>query len=123
MAGALLPDASVHEDESYFVAHFMKTSGNKKGFNWQDFKNKYYDKIQVNSILQGYMCHIIMDAVWFQQIADKYIRVHPREVRQKYYQKAYEDYVDRSIDLCIEELTYISKKDCHTNPQDLYVKK
>ena len=34
-----------------------------------------------------------------------------------------EENVDRSIDLCIEELTYISEKDCHANPEDLYVEK
>lgn len=189
LIGALLPDASEHEDKSYFSAHFMETKGNKKGFNWQEFKNKYYDEVQKDSIYQGYMCHIIMDAVWFQLIADKYIRIYPQTIRQEYYKKAYrdywklndilprkygiskpvmnipkisiteihdslvtkvidglqeqfdiseryettdmelipysaiEEYIDRSIELCIKELTNVSKKECYINPENLYVEK
>lgn len=40
----------------------------------------------------GYLCHLITDAIWFQQMADKYIRKYPREIRQEYYQKGYEDF-------------------------------
>ena len=43
-------------------------------------------------LYQGYMCHIIMDAVWYKRVADKYIRIYPPEIRQKYYDKAYRDY-------------------------------
>lgn len=90
--GALLPDASSHEDKSYFAAHFMRTCGEIKGFNWHEFKEKYSEKIKKDSLYQGYMCHIIMDAVWFQKIADKYIRIYPQPIRQEYYYKAYKDY-------------------------------
>jgi len=38
------------------------------------------------------MCHLIMDAVWYHDIADRYIRVYLASIRQEYYNKAYSDY-------------------------------
>lgn len=92
--GALLPDLSSHDDGSYDKAHF----GEKllelklKGINWEKFRNKYSYHMGCDSLYQGYYCHLIMDALWFSKIVDKYIRVHPHPERKVYYQKSYEDY-------------------------------
>lgn len=189
LIGALLPDASAHEDKSYDKAHFMKANETKKGFGWQEFKNKYYNEIQTNPFYKGYMCHIIMDAVWFCEIVDKYVRIYPRTVRQEYYKKVYRDYwkmndilpkkygvskpqidvpeihieeihhslipnildglqqqfdiqesyepddlefipyeaireyIAKSVEMCIGELTHVSVKECYFNPKDMYVNK
>jgi hypothetical protein len=92
--GALLPDLSLHEDGSYDMAHF----GEKlielkiKGINWEKFRNKYSYQMSCDSLYEGYYCHLIMDALWFSKIVDKYIRIHPHPERKVYYQKSYEDY-------------------------------
>lgn len=94
MMGALLPDLSKHEDGSYDRAHF----GQKimevgiKGINWDEFKVKYLDLMKTDPLYLGYYCHLIMDAMWFSKIVDKYIRVYPYPERQNVYQKNYSDY-------------------------------
>ncbi len=94
MIGALLPDASSHQDGSYSIAHFVdfKLDQGIKGFNWNNFKQKYEQYLISDSIYLGYFCHLIMDAVWFKNMADKYIRIHPKKERNIYYQKGYEDF-------------------------------
>ncbi len=93
--GALLPDLSLHEDGSYDKAHFgeILMEESKKGINWLNFRNKYRDEMETDSMYLGYYSHLIMDALWFAQIADKYIRVYPNPERKIYYKKSYEDYI------------------------------
>ncbi|MDF2543854.1 MAG: hypothetical protein K0S47_3572 [Herbinix sp.] len=92
--GSLLPDLSLHEDGSYDRAHYGEYSAENKtkGINWHKFRNKYYHAMRMDSLYLGYICHLIMDALWFSKIADKYIRIHPYPERKEYYQKSYEDY-------------------------------
>lgn len=92
--GALLPDLSLHEDGSYDMAHYGEKliETKRKGFNWHKFRSKYYYQMGFDSLYLGYYCHLIMDALWFSEIADKYIRNHPYPERKVYYQKSYEDY-------------------------------
>lgn len=92
--GSLLPDLSLHEDGSYDRAHYGENLIEKKmkGINWHKFSNKYYHKMNNDSLYIGYYCHLIMDALWFSSIADKFIRIHPYPDRKIYYQKSYEDY-------------------------------
>jgi hypothetical protein len=92
--GALLPDLSLHEDGSYDTAHYSEKliEAKTKGINWHKFRNKYYHQMGCDSLYLGYYCHLIMDALWFFEIADKYIRIHPYPERKVYYQKSYEDY-------------------------------
>lgn len=93
--GALLPDLSSHEDGSYNKAHFgeIHREKRKKGINWHNFRNKYRDEMETDSMYLGYYSHLIMDALWFAQIADKYIRIYPNPERKIYYKKSYEDYL------------------------------
>ena len=92
--GALLPDLSLHEDGSYDRAHYGEklTETKMKGINWHKFRSKYYHQMGCDSLYLGYYCHLIMDALWFSKIADKYIRIHPYPERKVYYQKSYDDY-------------------------------
>jgi hypothetical protein len=92
--GALLPDLSLHEDGSYDKAHFgEKLSLNeRKGINWHNFRKKYIHQINCDSLYLGYYSHLIMDALWFSKIADRFIRIHPHPERKIYYQKSYDDY-------------------------------
>ncbi len=101
--GALLPDLSKHEDGSYEKAHFgeVLTKKNKKGINWLKFKDKYNWQMS-DSLYMGYYCHLIMDALWFSSIADKFIRIHPYPERKLYYKMSYTDF---------RVLNYILSKD------------
>ncbi len=95
VAGALLPDAALKTDGSYMRSHFVnidKEMG-QKTFDWTLFVDVYYDDIVSDELYLGYMCHLIMDAVWFKRIADQYVRVYPREIRDNYYKKGYSDFV------------------------------
>ncbi len=102
--GALLPDLSQHEDGSYDKAHFWEKlkEENKKGINWIKFKEKYYRQISRDSLYLGYYCHLIMDALWFSSIADRFIRIHPYPERKQYYKMSYDDF---------RALNYILSKD------------
>lgn len=93
--GALLPDLSLHEDGSYNKAHFgeILIEEKVKGFNWHNFRNKYKHQMDTDSMYLGYYSHLIMDALWFSQVVDKFIRVYPKPERNIYYKKSYEDYI------------------------------
>lgn len=92
--GSLLPDLSLHEDGSYDRAHYGENHNERelKGINWHKFRDKYYLNMNNDALYLGYYCHLIMDALWFSKIAEKYIRIHPYPERNIYYQKSYEDY-------------------------------
>lgn len=94
--GSLIPDASNHNDGSYDIAHFgdiVKCNGNiKKGINWTLFESKYKKDLEEDDLYVGYLCHLIADAVWFNRIADKYIRIYPKKDRINYIKKGYEDF-------------------------------
>ena len=101
LVGALLPDASSHKDGSYDVAHFYeevvfyveaKGAVPYKGINWRRFAEKYEDILWKDDMCQGYLCHLIMDAVWFHDIANKYVRIYEYPKRKEMYQKGYEDF-------------------------------
>lgn len=101
LVGALLPDASSHQDGSYDVAHFYnevvfcaeaKGEVPCKGINWRRFAEKYGDILWSNDMCLGYLCHLIMDAVWFHDVADRYVRMYPYPKRRDMYQKGYEDF-------------------------------
>lgn len=94
--GALIPDASSHNDGSYDVAHYFdvrKIDENiSKGINWTRFEKKYEKQIDEDSLYIGYLCHLITDAVWFKRITDKHIRKYPKTDRGIYIQKGYKDF-------------------------------
>jgi hypothetical protein len=92
--GSLLPDLSLHDDGSYDRAHFWErlVEKNRKGIDWNKFRIKYDDNMKTDSLYIGYYCHLIMDALWFSSITDKFVRIHPHPDRKIYYQKSYEDY-------------------------------
>lgn len=92
--GVLLPDLSMHEDGSYDRAHYGENLIENKirGINWIKFNDKYHHRMICDSLYLGYYCHLIMDALWFSKIVDKFIGIHPYAERKTYYQKSYEDY-------------------------------
>ena len=95
LVGALLPDASSHQDGSYDTAHFYEEAEREvlcKGINWRRFAEKYGDILWTDDMCQGYLCHLIMDAVWFHDVADRYVRTYPYPKRRDMYQKGYEDF-------------------------------
>lgn len=106
VVGALIPDASSHNDDSYDIAHFediIKGNDNiRKGINWTLFENKYKKELEEDSLYMGYLCHLITDAIWFKRITDKYIRIYPKSDRMKYIKKGYEDFQKLNA-LLIEE--------------------
>ena len=95
LVGALLPDASSHQDGSYNEAHFydeLQLDILYKGVNWKRFAEKYADRLWTDDLYLGYLCHLIMDAIWFHDIADKYVRIYPYPARKDMYQKGYGDF-------------------------------
>ena len=93
--GVLLPDASSHQDDSYNVSHFYDELEQEvlyKGVNWKRFAQKYREKLWTDDLYLGYLCHLIMDAIWFHDVADKYVRIYPYPARADMYQKGYEDF-------------------------------
>lgn len=95
LVGALLPDASSHSDGSYNVAHFYDEATREvlyKGVNWKKFAQKYADRFWTDDLCLGYLCHLIMDAVWFHDVADKYVRIYEYPERARIYQKGYGDF-------------------------------
>ena len=91
----IVPDASSHEDGSYDYAHGQSWSMDrlKKGIDWTLFEKRYCDAFDGDSIYLGYWCHLVQDSMWFHDIVDKHVRIYPREIRNKYYQKGYADYI------------------------------
>ncbi len=106
VVGALIPDASSHNDDSYDIAHFediIKGNDNiRKGINWTLFENKYKKELEEDPLYMGYLCHLIADAIWFKRITDKYIRIYPKNDRMRYIKKGYEDFQKLNA-LLIEE--------------------
>ena len=106
VVGALIPDASSHNDDSYDIAHFediIKGNDNiRKGINWTLFENKYKKELEEDPLYVGYLCHLIADAIWFKRITDKYIRIYPKNDRMRYIKKGYEDFQKLNA-LLIEE--------------------
>lgn len=105
LLGAVLgPDASSHEDGTYDTAHFGGESEDKmrKGINWKKFTDKYEKQIFANDFVLGYYCHLLQDALWFHEIADKYVRCYQGEEKKLAYQRGYRDY-DRLNYLLIKE--------------------
>lgn len=95
LVGVLLPDASSHQDDSYDRAHFRDEVEQEvvyKGVNWKRFLQKYEDKVWTDDLYLGYLCHLIMDAIWFHDMAVKYVRIYPYPERTNMYQKGYKDF-------------------------------
>lgn len=95
LAGCILPDLSSHEDDSYDLCHYwaVNESQTLKGINWTAFEQNYPKELLQDSVYQGYLCHLIMDSLWFYQIVNPYIRIYPYPERTEYYQKNYHDYI------------------------------
>ncbi len=93
--GSLAPDISSHEDGSYDIAHFGRTNESKriKGIKWTDFAQKYKKEVLTDDLYLGYYTHLITDAIWFKNIANKYIRIYPKAEQKPYLQKGYRDYL------------------------------
>lgn len=92
--GSLIPDASSHSDNSYNIAHFggELKDRSKKGIDWHLFIKKYEHEIMEDSLYQGYICHLIADAIWYKRIMDKYIRIYPKKDRKGYVEIGYGDF-------------------------------
>lgn len=93
IAGSLIPDASSHSDGSYDAAHFSDRAERDgcrvKGINWARFEEKY--RVQLDDALfQGYLCHLITDAVWFCRVTDRFVRWRPDKAAS--YKLGYEDF-------------------------------
>ena len=108
--GSLIPDASSHDDGSYDIAHFgdmVKDNGNiKKGINWNLFECKYKKELEEDTLYMGYLCHLIADAIWFNRIADRYIRIYPKKDRIYYIKKGYEDF--QKLNTLLREKYFVS---------------
>lgn len=104
LGAVVAPDASFHTDGSYDEAHFggLSADGTRKGIDFNRFEEKYGERFEADSLYLGYWCHLIEDAVWVRDMADKYIRIHKGEVKKAYYQKGYRDY---------ERLNYLLQKE------------
>lgn len=91
--GSLAPDISSHDDGSYDIAHFWRKieSEGIKGIDWIKFYNKYRNEILDDDFLLGYYIHLIVDAYWFKNIQDKFIRKYPKDVKSILYTKGYGD--------------------------------
>lgn len=95
LLGATLgPDASSHIDGTYDIAHFgCKTAdGSKKGIHWKHFAEKYEKDLLEDDFFLGYFCHLIQDAIWLHDVADKYVRCYQKEEKRVAIQKGYRDY-------------------------------
>lgn len=94
LIGSLAPDLSSHDDGSYNTSHYWDYIYEKqlKGINWSKFETQYYEQMKVDDLYLGYYCHLIMDAIWFCLMADRYVRKIPKSERNIYYKKGYNDY-------------------------------
>ena len=104
LGAVVAPDASSHAEGSYDEAHFQGWSQDKslKGIDFNRFADKYGERFAEDAFYLGYLCHLIEDAIWVHDVADKYVRVHKGEVKKAYYQKGYRDY---------ERLNYLLQKE------------
>lgn len=104
LGAVVAPDASTHADGSYDCAHFggQSAGGTRKGIDFNRFADKYGERFETDSFYLGYWCHLIEDAVWLHDMADKYVRIHTGEEKKAYYQKGYRDY---------ERLNYLLQKE------------
>ena len=94
LIGAVLaPDTGNKEDGSYCKLHFMETCNDtsKKGLNWNTFSGMHTEEMDKDYYL-GYFCHIIMDALWYHDVYDKYIRHLPNDIKNDKIQAMYRDY-------------------------------
>ena len=93
LRAVLGPDASSHEDGTYETAHFWEKSEDKmrKGINWKKITDKYEKRIFANDFVLGYYCHLLQDALWLHEIADKYVRCYQGEEKKLAYQRGYRD--------------------------------
>ena len=93
LGAVIAPDTGNKEDGSYCKLHYMDIRGDiaLKGFNWSSFADEHKDKMG-NDYYKGYCCHLIMDALWFHDVCDKYIRHLPKDVKSEKIQAMYRDY-------------------------------
>lgn len=168
LIGAVLaPDTGNKEDGSYCKLHFMETHNHisKKGFNWTTFVDMHMEEMDKDYFL-GYFCHIIMDALWYHDIYDKYIRYLPNDIKNENIPRDYisavdipdvsidrgsllsmadrfgkqlqapecdtdelevltwdivADYIEKSKELCMQEVSSVVKGRSGRNPLDLFV--
>jgi len=94
LIGSLAPDMSSHDDGTYNTSHYWDYIYKKqlKGINWGKFETHYFQEMRTDDLYLGYYCHLIMDAIWFCLMADRYVRKKPKSERNSYYQKSYNDY-------------------------------
>ena len=61
-----------------------------KGINWARFEEKYRARLENDALFQGYLCHLITDAVWFCRVTDRFVRWRPDKAAS--YKLGYEDF-------------------------------
>ena len=94
LVGAVLaPDTGNKEDGSYCKLHYMdiRTDFALKGINWTAFAGEHMDAMD-NDYFKGYCCHLIMDALWYHDVNDRYIRHLPAEIKNERIQAMHSDY-------------------------------
>lgn len=93
LGAVIAPDTGNKEDGSYCKLHYMDIRGDiaLKGFNWVSFADEHKDTME-EDYYKGYCCHLIMDALWFHDVCDKYIRHLPKEIKSEKIQAMYRDY-------------------------------
>jgi len=93
LGAVIAPDTGNKEDGSYCKLHYMDIRGDiaLKGFNWVSFADEHKDAME-EDYYKGYCCHLIMDALWFHDVCDKYIRHLPKDVKSEKIQAMYRDY-------------------------------
>lgn len=111
LGAVVAPDASSHADGTYDKAHFQGWLQDRtmKGIDFNRFADKYGDRFKEDTFYLGYWCHLMEDAIWVHDVANKYVRIYTGEVKKAYYQKGYKDY-DRLNYLLLEEYR-LSKPD------------
>ncbi|MBR5761289.1 MAG: hypothetical protein IK018_07505 [Lachnospiraceae bacterium] len=93
LGSVIAPDTGNKEDGSYCKLHYMDIRGDiaLKGFNWVSFADEHKDSME-EDYYKGYCCHLIMDALWFHDVCDKYIRHLPKDIKSEKIQAMYRDY-------------------------------
>lgn len=89
----LAPDTGNKEDGSYCKLHYMdiREDISLKGFNWISFVNMHSGEMS-KDYYKGYCCHLIMDALWFHDVCDKFIRHLPTDIKKEKIKAVYRDY-------------------------------
>ena len=89
----LAPDTGNKEDGSYCKLHYMDTREDiaLKGINWISYVNEHSGEMSID-YYKGYCCHLIMDAFWFHDVCDKYIRHLPADIKKEKIKAVYRDY-------------------------------